>query len=129
MFYYMLFVANPEFAAEQVRLSKRGGLSDADEIIAGKLREKGIVTTVAGLKDALKAGGVSFHHAPKASLVHSVTEMLAQLSEAGLDESAGGSSGGAGGGSSNQSATVLRAPTPFSGKREKRMHEEGGRRR
>jgi hypothetical protein len=119
-----IFVAKPEFAAEQVRLSKRGGLSDADEIIAGKLREKkGIVTTLAGLKDSLKARGVIGREETKATPVHSVTEMLAQLSEAGLDESAGGSSGGAGGGSSNRSTTVLQLLSRASARRER----EGGR--
>jgi hypothetical protein len=52
----MIFVANPEFAAPRKSgcASKCGGLStDADEIMAGKLREKGMVITVAGLKDAL----------------------------------------------------------------------------
>jgi hypothetical protein len=74
----------------------------------GKLRAEGIVTTTTGLKDALKAGGVTGGgYRTKAVLVHSVVaEMLAQLSEAGLDESAGGSSGGAGGGSSNRPTTV-----------------------
>jgi hypothetical protein len=32
-------------------------LSDADEIIAVKLRDEGIATAVANLKDLLKAGG------------------------------------------------------------------------
>jgi hypothetical protein len=108
MFYYMLFVANPEFDAEQVRLSKAGGLSNADEIIAGKLREQGYATTITALRDAMKAGGITGGgNKTKIVLIHCMTEMLAQLSEAGLDESAGGSSGGAGGGSSNRSTTVV----------------------
>jgi hypothetical protein len=108
MFYYMIFVANPEFGAEQVRLSKRGGLSDADEIIASKLRDQGIQTSNAGLKGVLKAGGIKKLSGgiKKSDLVHCTTELLAQQSEAGLDESAGGSSGGAGGGISNRSATT-----------------------
>jgi hypothetical protein len=53
-----------------VRLSKPGGLSDADEILAIKLRDQGIVTTTAALKDLLKAGGVTAF-GKKAGLVHS----------------------------------------------------------
>jgi hypothetical protein len=115
MFYYTIFVANnPEFAAEEVRLSKCGGLSDAHEIMAGKLREKGIVITVVGLRDALKARlEVTAARQSKSGLIHRVTEMLAQRSEAGLGESAGGSSGGrAGGGSSNRSTTVSQPLCP-----------------
>jgi hypothetical protein len=106
-FYYMLFVGNPEFAVEEVRLSKSGGLSDADEIMARKLREKGILPTMASLSEAL-LNGISRTKADltKSELIHVVTKMVAQKEEAGLDESAGGSSSGAGGGSSNRSTTA-----------------------
>jgi hypothetical protein len=100
--------ADSDFAAEEVRLTKQGGLSDADEAILGKLRDQDIAVSPAGLKEALKAGGIKKCSGvtKTKNLIHCVAEMLAQRSEAGLDDRAGGSSGGAGGGSSNRSTTV-----------------------
>jgi hypothetical protein len=84
MFYYMIIVANPEFNAEEVRLSKKGGLSDADEIIASKLRDKGIGPSNEDLREVLRAAGIMSSDGIrlKSDLVHCTTELLAQQSEA-----------------------------------------------
>ena len=86
--------ADSDFAAEEVRLTKQGGLSDADEIIASKLRDQGIETSNDNPRRVLSAAGFKFsRNYLKSVLVHCTTEMLAQQLKADQDESADGRSG------------------------------------